>query len=116
MHQQLRIIVLLALGLELLLQLKQLAAHTKPQLPPMTVLTGVVKLPWVPNLSVGCGLSGGATVLSGVAYGVVSGVSIDGSTLNIAQPCSSTSCKDPGNGKIISGYYPNWARYGKNFR
>ncbi|RTL10232.1 MAG: glycoside hydrolase family 18 protein, partial [Neisseriaceae bacterium] len=67
------------------------------------------------NLSVGCGLSGGATVLSGVAYGVVSGVSIDGSTLNIAQPCSSTSCKDPGNGKIISGYYPNWARYGKNF-
>ena len=51
------------------------------------------------NLAVGCGLSGGATVLSGVEYGIVSGVSIDGSTLNITQPCSSTSCKDPGNGK-----------------
>ena len=67
------------------------------------------------NLAVGCGLSGGATVLSGVEYGIVSGVSIDGSTLNITQPCSSTSCKDPGNGKIISGYYPDWARYGKKF-
>lgn len=67
------------------------------------------------NLSVGCGLTGGATVLSGVEYGIVSGVSIDGSKLNITQPCSSTGCKDPGNGKILSGYYPDWARYGKKF-
>lgn len=67
------------------------------------------------NLSVGCGLVGGAAVLSGVDYGIVSGVSIDGSKLNITQPCSSTGCKDPGNNKIISGYYPNWARYGKKF-
>jgi len=70
------------------------------------------------NLNNACTINGGDTVLTGVtSYGVITGVTVDGNVVDISKPCAPTGCKDPGNGKIISGYYPNWAMYstGKNF-
>jgi chitinase len=69
------------------------------------------------NLSLGngCGVVGGNTVLPGVQYGLVTAVSVDGVNIPINSPCTSSKCVDPGNGKVISAYYPNWAMYGKQF-
>ena len=29
--------------------------------------------------------------------------------------CSTTDCKDHGNGKVIAGYYANWSMYGRKY-
>jgi hypothetical protein len=67
------------------------------------------------NIGNGCGVVGGNTVLAGVEYGIVTGISVDGVSLPIASPCTGSKCTDPGNGRTISTYYPNWAMYGKKF-
>ena len=67
------------------------------------------------TLSNTCGFGGGNTVLSGVVYGLVTSVIIDGQSVPMTSSCSSGVCVDPGHGKVISGYYPQWARYGKAF-
>ncbi len=67
------------------------------------------------DLTKNCGLHGGASVLSGVQYGVVSGVSVNGTAFKMVSPCGASACSDPGNGSVIQGYYTNWSRYARAY-
>lgn len=67
------------------------------------------------NLSLACGLGGGAVVVPGVEIANVLSLSVDGKNVPIKTLCSTTDCKDPGNGKVIAGYYANWSMYGRKY-
>ncbi|RTL10729.1 MAG: glycoside hydrolase family 18 protein, partial [Neisseriaceae bacterium] len=67
------------------------------------------------NLSLACGLGGGAAVVPGVEVANVLNLSVDGKNIPIKTLCSTTDCKDPGNGKVIAGYYANWSMYGRKY-
>jgi hypothetical protein len=63
------------------------------------------------DLTKGCGLVGGNKVFNDVQYGVITSVNVEGVQFTLA---GSYNVR-PGNGKKITGYYTNWARYGKQF-
>lgn len=67
------------------------------------------------NISLACGLGGGAVVVPGVEIANVLSLSVDGKNVPIKTLCSTTDCKDPGNGKVIAGYYANWSMYGRKY-
>lgn len=66
-----------------------------------------------------CLISGGDTGNSKTVISVpvpyISAVTADGVNVPIYQPCSSTGCKDPGNGYVNAGYYANWAVWGRAY-
>ncbi len=61
------------------------------------------------------GTDNGAEVLPGVIDPIVYNVTINGSSLAMAQPCAATNCKDPGNGYVNAGYYAQWAVWGRQY-
>lgn len=71
------------------------------------------------DLTKGCDImgtdSGEAVVLAGVVDPIVYSMSVDGKTLKINQPCSSTGCKDPANGYVNAGYYAQWSVWGRQY-
>lgn len=67
------------------------------------------------NLATTCGLAGGATVLTGVQDAIVNKMTINNTIIPINQQCLTSNCSDPGNKKIIAGYYTNWAMYAKKY-
>ncbi len=66
-----------------------------------------------------CLISGGDTgnskTIISVPVPYISSVTADGLNVPIFQPCSSTGCKDPGNGYVNAGYYANWAVWGRSY-
>ena len=61
--------------------------------------------------------SGNAVVFPGVSVPQVYAVKLDSATssLPMYSPCSATGCKDPGNGYAVSGYYAQWAVWGRQY-
>lgn len=68
------------------------------------------------NISLACGLGGGADVVPGVKVANVLALSVDGKNIPIKTLCSTTECKDPGNGKVIAGYYANWSMHSRKYQ
>lgn len=73
------------------------------------------------TLNAGCGLVGGNAVLGeGVTYGLVDTLMIgdtesDMTKVSLQTACADNDCKDPGNGKILSGYYAQWSMYDRKY-
>lgn len=61
------------------------------------------------------GTDNGADVLPGVIDPIVYNVTVNGSSLSMAQPCTATNCKDPGNGYVNAGYYAQWSVWGRQY-